>query len=258
MKIINKSLLHPIASLLFLIYLVTDLSAKEVQNAAPKSYRLSIGSGASFKNNIRKNNQHSGDGGDILFSPLPFVQFAWGPLFIGQQGLTLSLLGDREKSFYVNINFGGDRYDGEGMQSRKTSFFAGGGIKYYKYSFHFARDINGRSHGIKSSLSYAETYTINKTFFTRSSLGVDCFDRRFAEYYYGVRSTEVSSFRPEYHPSAYCTFGVSFFPGYKFNQDISAVTGVSLKNVANVVRHSPTTNENWLEMALILGGLWQF
>ena len=223
-----------------------------------KSFRLSVGSGVAIKNNIRKNNLHSGDGGDVLINPLPFVQFAWGPVFIGQQGLTISLLGDREKSFYININNGGDRYDGEGMQSRRTSFFAGGGLKYHKYSFHLARDINGRSHGFKSSLSYAEMYTINKTFFTRSSMTLDCFDHRYSEYYYGVRNFEASAILPEYHPGAYCSLGMSFFPGYKFSDDLSAVTGLSLKNVPNVVRHSPTTNDYWLEMALILGGLWQF
>lgn len=261
MKTIKENLKYVHLSLILFAGLslhVFSEEVKEVKKVAPKSFRLSVGTGASFKNNIRKNNQHSGDGGDILFSPLPFVQFSWGPLFIGQQGLTLSLLGDREKSFYVNINTGGDRYDGEGMQPRKSSFFAGGGIKYHKFSFHLARDINGRSHGIKSSFSYAETYTINETFFTRSALGLDCFDRRYADYYYSIRNSEATSMRAEYHPQAYCTMGLSFFPGYKFNPNISTVTGLSLKNVAQTVRQSPTTDGSWLELALILGALWQF
>jgi len=123
------------------------------------------------------------------------------PFSLGQQGLTMSFIGDREKSIYLNINRGGDRYDGVGMTSRQTSWFAGMGAKYHKFNFIISKDIEGESHGVKSQLSYTEIYTIKEKFLTRSSVGLEFYDQRFMEYYYGVKSTEVSTSRSEYHPA---------------------------------------------------------
>lgn len=246
--------------LFVLLLLLTSAYSQEKSTAITGAIplKLSIGAGVAIKNNIRLNNQYRNGHGDIIFRPIPLLQISYGPVFVGQQGLTVSALGDRMKSLYLNLNNSGDRYDGIGMESRKNSWFAGVGVKYNKFNLLISRDINGRSKGIKLNGSYAEFYTINKTFFTRSSLGLECFSKNYAEYYYGVRASEATISRAEYHPKAYCVPSMAFFPGYKVNENASVMTGVSLKTIAQQVRHSPTTNDNWLEAALILGGLWQF
>ncbi len=243
--------------ILFYSHFFLKISFAEEKSGSSIPLKISIGAGGAIKNNIRQDNQYRNGHADVLFNPIPLLQISWGPVFIGQQGLTASFVGNREKSLYLNLNNLGDRYDGEGMESRRTSWFAGIGLKYKKLNLLISRDINGRSKGSKYNISYAEFYTINKTFFTRSSLGLDCFSKNFAEYYYGVKNNEATSNRQEYHPNAYCSPSMSFFPGYKFNDNVSVLTGLSLKSINNEVRNSPTTNDNWVEAALILGGLWQ-
>lgn len=220
--------------------------------------KFSIGAGAAFKNNLRKDNQYSPNSDQFIFTPIPLIQLSWGPIFIGQQGLTASFYGNKDRSIYLNLNRTGDRYDGSGMESRRPSWFAGLGIKYLKFNFIISRDIDGRSHGVKSSINYTEIYTIKEKFFTRSSVGLEYFDHRFAEYYFGVRYHEASISRPEYHPSSFVNPYVSFFPGYKYNNNINILVGTAIKYLNSAASNSPTSNGEHFEGSIITGLLWQF
>ena len=240
---------------LLLFYNHSLLAESIISSSIP--LKISLGAGAAIKNNIRYHNTYKNSKHDLIVNAIPLAQISFGPLFIGQQGLTLSLLGNREKSFYVNFNYYNDRYDGVGMEPRHGSLFFGAGIKYLKFNLLVTKDINARSNGKKVNASYAETYTINNLFFTRSSIGLEYSDKKFANYYYGVNSTEATNSRPQYHPSSFITPSLSFFPGYKYNENLTFLTGLSVKLLSSQVRNSPTTNDDHFEVALITGALWQ-
>jgi outer membrane scaffolding protein for murein synthesis (MipA/OmpV family) len=225
---------------------------------ANKSWHLSLGYGIALKNNIRKDNNYSGGQADVLFNHIPLVQIGWGPISIGAQGLSANLVGNREVAGYLNINRVGDRYYATGMENKKDSWFFGAGLKYHKLNFLVARDINGRSHGIKATAHYVALYPLGEKIFVRSSAGLECYNKSFADYYYGVKSSEATPTRSEYHPKTYCLPTASFFPGYKYNEDLNFLVGVSLKGLTQSVRKSPTTTGTWLEEALILGATWKF
>ncbi|RPJ68875.1 MAG: hypothetical protein EHM20_17055 [Alphaproteobacteria bacterium] len=225
---------------------------------AKKSWHLSLGYGIAIKNNLRKDNEFSNSAADILLKHIPLAQVGWGPLSVGAQGFTANLIGNREVGGFLNINRLGDRYYSQGMENRKDSWFFGAGLKYNKFLFMFARDIDGRSHGLRFSANYNALYPIGEKIFTRSSVGLECFSKSYSEYYYGVRSNEATLNRLEYHPKAYCAPGASFFPGYKMSDKLSLLVGLSLKLVPATVRLSPTTNGDWLEAALISGVTWKF
>ena len=227
-------------------------------NSSPAPFIISLGAGVAIKTNIRKNNNQLYHGGDVIASPIPLMQISWGPVFVGQQGLTANLVGDREISGFLNLNRGGDNYYATGMRARYDSWFFGGGFKYHKLTFNFSRDISGKSHGMRTGLNYVEIYHLSENIFTRSGLSLECFNDSFADYYYGVREYESNAEHPEYHPHAYCLPGVSFFPGYKYNENFNVMSGISFKGITSQVRRSPTTTGTWLESALILGGLWRF
>lgn len=246
---------------LVIAFLTTTLGvASEVTTApvAKKSWHLSLGYGVALKNNLRKNNEFSNSAADILIKHIPLAQVGWGPVSVGAQGFTANLIGNREVGGFININRFGDRYYSQGMENRKESWFFGAGLKYNKLLFMLSRDINGRSHGLRFSTNYNAIYPIGEKIFTRSSVGIECFSKSYSEYYFGVRSNEATSIRSEYHPSAYCTPGASFFPGYKIYDELSLLVGLSLKLVSSTVRQSPTTNGDWLDAALISGLSWKF
>lgn len=242
----------------FILVILIFLGTVSNLRSAEKSVSFSMGLGAAVKNNIRKNNSYSGKGGDVVLNTLPIVQIVWGPIMVGQQGLTANVLGNREVAWYFNINRAGDRYQGVGMVPRKESWFFGAGVKYHKFNFFLSRDVDGRSHGVKTLLNYTALYSLADKWHTRSSMGIECYNRSFAEYYYGVRSYETNNERNEYHPKSYCAPVISFLPTYKKNDSLSFITGVSFKGIADAVRKSPTTKDGWLEVALILGGMWKF
>ncbi len=231
------------------------------ENSGPtvkKSWQISLGLGAAFKNNIRKDNNDSGKGGDVIIMPVPMLQVAWGPISLGQQGVNAHVYGNREIGASINFNQAGDRYFATGMEAKRESWMFGAGFKYYKLSFLVAKDITGRSKGAKVSLHYTELYPLSQKVFTRSSVGLECYDQKFAEYYYGVKTNEVAPTRSEYHPNHYCLPTLSFFPGYKLDKQLSIMSGFSFKGLSKEIRRSPTTTGTWLEGALIIGGLWAF
>jgi outer membrane scaffolding protein for murein synthesis (MipA/OmpV family) len=245
------------ARILFSLLIFNQAAHAELKDITSIPLKISLGAGAAFKNNIRYKNTYKNSKHDLIVSAIPLAQISFGPLFIGQQGLTLSLIGNREKSFYINLNYLTDRYDGEGMQPRHGSLFFGAGVKYLKFNLLYSKDISERSNGQKINMSYVETYTISNLFFTRSSIGIEYCDRKFANYYFGVNQNEVTNSRPEYHPSSYFSPSISFFPGYKYNEHLSFMTGISVKLLSSQVRNSPTTKDDQFEFSLITGALWQ-
>jgi len=244
--------------LAFLVALSSYGDEKTGPMASGRSWQVSLGLGGVLKNNIRKDNNKSGSGGDVIFNALPLVQLAFGPISLGQQGLNAGVYGNRLVGVSINFNQAGDRYEGTGMEARSTSWLLGFGFKYYKFSALIAKDVSNRSRGTKLSLHYTESYPLSEKTFTRSSIGLECYNSSFAEYYYGVRSIEVTSTRGEYHPKQYCLPTLSFFPGYKYDDHLNLMAGFSFKGLSREIRKSPTTNGTWLESALIFGGLWKF
>lgn len=224
----------------------------------PTGFHLALGAGVAMKNNMRKHNTYNNTHGDLFFSPLPLLQLGWGPLSFGGQGLKADLYGTREWGVYTNIDRERNRYKGTGMEDRRDSWFWGVGGRYGKFSAYFARDIQGRSHGKMVSVNYAEMYMIRQRFFTRSALGLECFDKNYADYYYGVKVSEQTSSRAAYQPKGYCQPTLSFAPMYKMDEHVTFISALSAKALSREVRHSPTVRGGHLEAGLIFGALYNF
>lgn len=224
----------------------------------PQGFHVSVGAGVAVKNNMRKDNTYNNTHGDIFVSPIPLIQIGWGPLSLGGQGLKADLYGTRQWGVYTNIDRVRERYKGTGMDDRRDSWFWGIGGRFGKFAGHFSKDIQGRSHGKKWNLNYAEMYMLRPKVFTRSAVGIECFDKNYADYYYGVKATEVRSGRPEYHPTRFCQPTLSFAPMYKLDEKVTIMTALALKGLSKEIRHSPTVRGGNIESGLIFGALYQF
>lgn len=233
-------------------------SAESGPTKPSRGFHLALGLGVAMKNNMRKDNTYNNTHGDLIFSPIPLIQIGWGPISFGGQGLKLDLYGNRQWGIYTNIDRNRDRYRGTGMDDRRDSWFWGIGGRYGKFSTQIARDIQGRSKGKKFNFNYSEMYTIKEKFFTRSAIGVECLDQNYADYYYGVKKSEATAWRPEYHPGRLCQPTLSFAPMYKMNENITFITALSLKYLARDIQDSPTIKGGNTEAGLIFGSLWQF
>src|SRR4051812_2016372 len=115
---------------IFALSMLIIFSSKSLLAYGPtEKSELSIGAGAIAKNNIRKNNEHENKRADVLVTGIPFIQFSYGIVSLGANGLSLKPFATKEFEAFINLNREGDRYDSTGMHSIHESFFTGAGIR---------------------------------------------------------------------------------------------------------------------------------
>lgn len=246
MKIKNAILLCPFLTTL-------SVFGAEAPSEETPSWKVSVGYGMGFKKNLRKNNTYEDMDKDIVTKSIPLVQGSVGRFSLEAQGLSFLVLGNRFSNVSAFINRGGDRYHGAGMTPRKDSFFAGVSLKFMKYGLSASKDINGHSKGHIINASYSHFIPVDEKLLLNLSASVAWHDDRYSEYYYGVRSHEAISGRPEYHAKNYFQPGVGAFPIYKLSEKISVLLGLNLKYVPEKIRQSPTMNGDKIEYGGLLG-----
>jgi len=113
--------------------------------------------------------------------------------------------GDVEFSIQAKPRFEGyDDSDSDvfdGMDERKSSLDLGFGIEYarddWKLELSSLHDALGRSNGSELSAGLSKVFR-SGSFFIEPGIGLSYLDSDYVDYYYGVKSSEVTSFRPRY------------------------------------------------------------
>jgi len=89
----------------------------------------------------------------------------------------------------------------DGMDERKSSLDLGFGIEYarddWKLKLSSLHDVLGRSNGSELSAGLSKVFR-SGSFFIEPGIGLSYLDSRYVDYYYGVKNSEVTSFRPSY------------------------------------------------------------
>lgn len=244
--------------IIILFILTVFLSINSFAQESKANWRVSVGLGLGIKKNLRQNNTYKSGDKKFIARPLPIVMGHVGRFSLGHQGLSFLAFGSRPVGLSLFINRQGDRYESLGMTARKESFFAGISGHFLKYHMRASKDINGYSKGSQLHFSYTEMTPINETISLRSSLSLDWYDDRYANYYYGVRASESTSTRAQYTVHNYFQPGIGFMPTYKFNESLSLMSGLNFKFVPKKVRQSPTMNGNSIESGIFFGLTYTF
>ena len=99
---------------------------------------------------------------------------------------------------------GYDDSDGEifeGMDERKSSLDVGFGVNYarddWKLELSTLHDVLDRSNGTELGAGLSKVFR-SGSFFIEPSIGLSYLESRYVDYYYGVKNSEVTSFRPRY------------------------------------------------------------
>lgn len=227
----TKNILLP-----FALLLISFTAIAEDQRA----WNASVGFGVAFRKNMRAGNTYEDTDKKYLVKPFPYIQGSYGRVSLGVQGISILAVGNHMMNVSAFVKRDGDRYHGLGMIPRKDSVFVGATGAYNNYGFSFSHDINGRSKGYIATANYAKFFPISETLILRGSLSLDWLDDKYAEYYYGVRSHEVTSARREYHLNNYFLPGMSLMPIIKLSERSSIVTVISSKILPKEVSQSPT------------------
>lgn len=223
-----------------------------------RAWNATIGAGLVFKKNMRQGNTYEDMDKKYFVKPIPFVQGSYGRFSLGIQGISILAVGNPMMNVSAFVKRDGDRYHGLGMIPRKDSVFVGATAKFFNYGFSLSHDINGRSKGWIATANYAKFFPISEMLVLRASVSVDWLDDKYAEYYYGVRSNEVTATRREHHLNNYFLPGVSLMPIFKLTERSSIMTILSAKVLPKDVSSSPTMTGKSIDYGAILAYNYKF
>jgi outer membrane protein len=243
--------------ILYVPFLLLTLSSQSFAQDA-KTWRVSAGVGVGFKKNLRVENRYEDMDKKVLTKTIPMIQGSIGRFSLGAQGISVRAVGNHMMNLSAFIKRDGDRYQGYGMAPRKDSAFVGLSAKFLQYGLSVSKDINGRSKGMITQLSYGEMFPLTESLVLRAGLSAEWMDDKYAEYYYSVRYNEATANRREYHLDSYFQFGFNIMPMYKISEKISVIAALSFKLVPEKVRNSPTMNGDKVEISGITGISYNF
>jgi len=236
------------------------LTTIQLQAAETGGLRLKagLGFGMALKNNLRFDNDYINLDRSTVLSSIPMVMLFYGPISLGQNGLNLGFIGNRDRSAFLNFNRYGERYYGPLMDRRKESWFGSLGVKWDEWALVLGRDLMGRSQGIRSQLSYTYVKNYDDQSMLRASAFLEFLDGQFVNYYYGVRAHEVNAWRSIYTPGATFIPGMGLFYAPRFFEHLSLNLGAVLKYIPSEIKKSPTTKGTDFETTMIAGAMWNF
>lgn len=239
-------------------------SAPKAEGNRPPSGRppagdsISIGYGVAIKKNIREGNTYKRGDKNTTIDGIPMVQADYGRFTLGPQGATIRIAGDMLRSVSGVLNFNGDRYEAPGMKGRKKGVFAGLLFKWGLFSLIGSRDVESKSEGWQTQLSYNEMFVVAPTLLLRTSIYLKWNDKEYANYYYGVNPSEATATRPAYAPGAYFTPGAGLVSIFVINKELSLMTGGSLEFLSKKLQDSPTVISQNIIPSLFTGLSYRF
>jgi MipA family protein len=210
---------------------------------------------------------------DRFYMPIPLIRFEnrWvelmGPwLDIKLPGLEFGT--DQKLSFAARTQlFGFDGYKPSdapilnGMAKRKNGIFSGPTFKWSNPVvdvFGEAMfDLSGNSKGQRISLGLERQFHIGERFMITPSATAIMLDKKYADYYYGVRSTEVRADRPAYSVGSTVNTDFSVRADYMLDEHQALFLQAGYTALGSKIKDSPLTSRSGETMAFV-GYLYQF
>ncbi|MBF0299961.1 MAG: MipA/OmpV family protein [Oligoflexia bacterium] len=217
--------------------------------------KISAGGGYAVSTNIRKNSDLDGKGEDYISSWVPLVTFSWWRFaFRGLQS-QLKLTNEPIFAFAVKISRIGQEYRSAYLSKRRSSFAIGGDLRLILINISYLRDIDGVSGGHQYQFASGLPLSIIGNFlFLHIGFGLELYDKKYVDYYFGVRDTEIMSDRPQYIGektwNRFLSLTITFKPIELFSISLSA----RYKNYGKSIKNSPTvrTNDELSYMAMMI------
>ena len=149
----------------------------------------------------------------------------------------------------------------QGMEERKLSLDAGIRMKLKTGSLltnaAVYTDIANRSDGQSASLKISLPFKLATTWRLSPSLSVDWLSDDLVDYYYGVRASEATGSRPEYHGRATLNSRIGLNLSHRFAKDWLAFAGASYLRLGDGLYDSPIVQHKGIATYYIGAG-WIF
>ncbi|MBF0361219.1 MAG: MipA/OmpV family protein [Oligoflexia bacterium] len=234
---------------IFLILLILKIYVSATDAAESSDnfdvVKLSIGGGYAVSTNIRKDNDLDGKGGEYVSSWIPLVSLSWWRLSFRGMQLQFKLFNDSLFSASLKLSRMGQEYRSGYLSKRRSSFAMGGEIRIILINISYLRDIDGVSGGsIYQFSSGIPLPAIENLLFIHLGFGLELNDRKYVDYYFGVRDNEITSYRPQYSGEKTWNRFIALNFNLKPVEVFSTSLSIRYKSYGPSIKNSPTVRTN--------------
>lgn len=203
---------------------------------------------------------------------LPMIRFENEYVKVGGLGLEVKLPG-LELGDSGRINFGlvgkaelggyeaSDSPFLAGMAERKGGFWAGAKAEWENelvdVSAQWTADTSGKSKGQRFSLGLEKKWRVGRQVMVVPHITAHWLDKKYVDYYYGVRTNEVTPDRAAYAGKAGANVEVGLRTMYMFDRNHSLMLDVAVTSLAKGIKDSPLVDRSSTNR-VILGYIYSF
>jgi MipA family protein len=164
------------------------------------------------------------------------------------------------------------RYDGSGyeaddapilngMAERKGGFWAGGKATWHtdiaSLSADWTADASGHSKGQRLGLSLTKNWRLGQQIMLAPRLGASWYDKKYVDYYFGVRDSEATAGRAAYSGKSGVNAELSLRSTYLLDRQNSVFLDVGVTRLSNGIKNSPLVDRS-TEGRVSAGYLYRF
>jgi outer membrane protein len=148
-----------------------------------------------------------------------------------------------------------------GMDERKAGIFAGPSFKWSNALVgvfgEWQFDVSGNSKGQRISIGLERQFHVGEHLMFTPSATATWLDKKYADYYYGVRGAEARTGRPAYAGDSTVNAEFSLRTDYMFDQRQAVFMQVGYTALGSRIKDSPLTDRSGETMVLV-GYLYRF
>lgn len=204
---------------------------------------------------------------DDKASPIPYIVYENRWASVAGPTADLKLVSTSSLSLRLRAKYAfGEGYEADdspylvGMAERKASFWLGGAAVWRTdlatLSAELLGDGSGESKGSRFSLAIERRFSSGKFDFT-PRLAVHRLDRKFVDYYYGVRAQEATALRPAYEGKSTTNVELALQVGYSLAPRQRLMLDVGRTQLGSGIKESPLVDRS-NQMGARLGYLYMF
>jgi len=177
-------------------------------------------------------------------------------------------ISDREHiDFRLVARYDGSGYEADdapilgGMAKRKSGVWVGGKATWHNefanLGAEWTADVTGHSKGQRFSLSLEKNWRLGQQVMLAPRLGATWYDKKYVDYYYGVRAGEATPGRAAYSGKAGVNIELSLRGTYLFDPRNSVFVDVGVTRLATEIKASPLAGRS-TENRVFAGYLYRF
>jgi len=148
-----------------------------------------------------------------------------------------------------------------GMAERKHTLWVGAKATWEsdlgELSAEWAADASGHSKGRKFSLGVAKEFHLGEQTMLVPYIAANWLDKKYVDYYYGVRAAEATAGRPAYLGASGVNLDIGLRAMYRFEQRHAILFDVGVTRLATQVKASPLVGRSSTNQ-VIVGYMYSF